>query len=329
MVRVGILGCGRIAERHLRSYSKMRDVEVVVTDVEAERAAQKAHAFGVRKTASYEDMLDDAVDAVDICVPTRHHYDAVLRALAHGKHVFCEKPLCMTSQEARQICEAGKIADRSVMVGYLYRFHPAYEFARDVLERGIIGTPYFAIFRLGGRGASASWKHDVEFGGGAVLEMLVHMIDLALWLLGEFTEVRVHAMDTLLRERDIQGLRQSVTAEDHVVVTLERDGLRALCEGDLFTPSYMNYVEVQSEGGSLLTSILQYMPTILYCHEATDVYNQGNNFFTFPHTNLFDRELGEFVNLVRDDVSSQDSVRDSMRVMAILEQISNARKVRC
>lgn len=324
LVRVGIVGCGKIAERHLHAYRHLEDVGVAVTDTNVAVAAQKSSAHGVPHVPSLERMLDDDFDAIDVCVPTRYHYEVVMAALAAGKHVFCEKPLCLTSEEARSIRAAGERANLSVSVGYLYRYHPAFQFAKQVLDDGIIGTPYLAQFRLGGRGSHAIWKHTAETGGGASYEMLVHMVDLALWLFGDFPDVEIHSVQTILKERVIASQRAEATAEDFILMSLVRENLRALVEADLLTPSYMNHVEVQGDGGSLFTSILHYFPTTVFCKESRDIFNQGNNFFNFQQTNLFELELAEFIGNIRQDRVSRDSVDDALKIQKVIDRVRAA-----
>jgi myo-inositol 2-dehydrogenase / D-chiro-inositol 1-dehydrogenase len=326
MVSIGVVGCGKIAERHLHAYNRMTGVKVSVTDLDPDVAAATAAAFHVPHVGALDGMLGHSYDAIDVCVPTPFHHEVVMAALRAGKHVFCEKPLCSTVPQALEIRAAADQANRTVAVGYLYRYHPAFKFIKQTLDDGIIGTPYFATLRLGGRGSAATWKHDSSTGGGASLEMLVHMLDLAMWMLGDFSDTRVHTAETLLRSRQINGRLEPATAEDVVIVSLVRDGARAICEADLVTPSYMNHVEIQGDEGSIFTSILHYLPTIVYCKEARDIFNKGNNFFNFSQTNLFDLELGAFVENLRTGIALRDSVDDAIRLLQVLAEVSRWRE---
>ncbi len=329
-LRIGILGCGKIAERHILAYRKL-PVEVVVADIVDDAARRMAEQYGVAFRSHPDEVLGDhAVVAVDICVPTAHHKDVILRVLAHGKHVFCEKPLCRTLAEAREIQKAARQSDRVLMVGYLQRFHPAFQLVKEALEEGIIGRPYFALFRVGGRGDHAAWKHQRAAGGGVVLEMLVHKLDQIIWFFGPAEQVKVPAYDTLLPVRTIQGQPVKADAEDLVVLEIEAGGTRILCEGDFVTPSYMDHLEVQGDNGSIFSSLLHFMPTIIHCKERRGIYNQGSNFYNFPMVNLFERELAHFVETIqsgrRDNINS---LEDSIHVMEIIEHIwQHAARVR-
>jgi predicted dehydrogenase len=321
LVHIGIIGCGKIAEKHLQAYRKLDGVEVTVTDV-VDRGRLVADRYEVGWCGEPEEVvLSDRVDAIDICVPTPSHADFIARALAARKHVFVEKPLASNLEEARAIAELAAETDLVVMAGYLYRHHPAMQFARDVIRSGAIGMPYLAMFRIGGRGSHKAWKHQAETGGGAANEMLVHMLDLALWYFGEPVSATNLFSDVLLPTRVIEGEAVSATADDFNLLKLEMaNGATVICQSDLVTPGYMNHIEVQGTNGSLMASILDYMPTVVYCKEPVANFDRGQNFRRFPETDLFERELGHFVASVRGgDTSDTHSVLESLRLMELME----------
>jgi predicted dehydrogenase len=320
MTRVGVIGCGKIAEKHLNAYRRL-GVDVTVTDV-VEKGAVIAEHYRARWNPDPLDLVHgDAVDAIDVCTPTPTHYELITASLRSGKHVFCEKPLARDLAEAREIEQVAAETDRLLMVGYLYRFHPAFEFAKELIEEGILGEPYLATFRLGGRGSHKAWKHRRETGGGAASEMLVHMVDLALWYFGAVTQVANLLTDTMLPEREIDGEVVHADAEDLMIVRLETaGGVRVICQSDLVTPGYMNHFEVQGSNGSLFSSILDYMPTLVYCKEPRGVYDRGQNFFDFPKTDLFVAELGHFLERIAGTrTGDMNSVHDSIGLMEVVD----------
>ena len=319
MTRVGVLGCGKIAERHLNAYRKL-DVEVTVSDI-VPRGEMIANNYGVRWEPDPAALLaDESFDAIDICTPTPTHAELICSALDNDKHVFCEKPLARTIEEAQAIRARAEEAGRVVTVGYLYRFHPAFEFVKTVLDEGVIGRPYLATFRLGGRGSHKAWKHRRETGGGAGSEMLVHMIDLALWYFGETASVTNLHTATVLPEREIEGELVAVDAEDLVLLRLEsQSGVESFCQGDLLTPGYMNHVEIQGENGSLMSSILDYLPTGVYCKEPRGIFDRGHTFESFGKVDLFERQLDSFLTAIRGETApAMNSIDDSIRLMEVM-----------
>lgn len=322
MIKVGILGCGRIAERHLLAYKKIPGLDVVLTDVNpsaARKLGQQTKTPTIDEPAAMLEMRE--LDAVDVCVPTRWHKESVLQALNVGKHVFCEKPLCTSLDDALDIETAAKKSNRLVMVGHLYRFHPALDFVKEVLEIGIIGEPYFAIFRLGGRGGHILWKHQRDQGGGATLEMLVHTLDLICWYFGSIRHVSFALREQLLFHRTIGSRDEPVDAEDLVLLKLAADGVEIISEADLLTPGYMNTVEIHGNNGSVFTSILHYLPTIVFCKEEKGVFAQGNNIYNFQQENLFEKELRHFIAAIKNGGGNTNSIKDSIEVLKVLDEI--------
>ncbi len=332
-MKIGVIGCGKIAERHVKAYSKLTS-QIIVTDA-AEGAAQRlADRWGVEFSSSPEKIFNDStISAVDICIPTSHHKEVILKALEYGKHVFCEKPLCLTVSEAHEIKDAAKSANCLVMVGYLQRFHPAFKFVKNTLMQQAIGEPYLANFRVGGRGDHSIWKHRRETGGGVILEMLVHKLDLLVWFFGPPRNVKVLSYNILRPLRTIQGEKLMANAEDYIVLEIETDKVKILCQGDFVTPGYMDYLEIQGENGSIFSSLLHYFPTIIHCKEPQEGFKENNNFFQFPEVDLFEQELSHFLESLQNGSRKHvNSLNDSIAVMEIIDEIwkqvgANDRKI--
>jgi predicted dehydrogenase len=324
MIGVAVIGCGKIGTRHLNAYRSIKGANIAaVCDIDGELAKEVANNYNVMNYNDYKKVLENKnIDAVDVCVPTAIHHEVILEALDNGKDVFCEKPLSHKLEYAKQIDEKQKETGNLVMVGYLYRFHPSFQRLEKVLEGNIIGDPYFAIFRIGGRGGWRVWKHRKEKGGGAMLEMLVHMLDLANNCFGEFVEVESFFSETILKKRVIEGRRIEADAEDCVLIRLSAEsGVQIFCEADLITPSYMNTVEVHGDNGSFFGSILDSIPTIIYCKESRGVFDRGKNVFKNPYVNLVEKELEYFIESLSGGVKPMNSVEESIKVLEIVEQV--------
>lgn len=328
LLRIGVIGCGKIAEKHLNAYKKIKNIEITVSDI-VDKGRIIAEDYGVKWHNNPDKLIqEDKIDAIDVCIPTPSHSEVILKAIKNGKHVFCEKPLARNLKEAKEIHEKALQTNRIVMVGYLYRFHPSFKFARDIIKERIIGEPYYAIFRLGGRGSHKAWKHKKKTGGGASNEILVHMLDLILWFFDDIIHIKNLYSDIILEHRKIEGKDILADAEDVILLKIEtKDGVKVLCESDLITPSYMNYVEVQGSNGSLWTSILDYFPSIVYCKDPKGVYDRGHNLFRFPKVDLFEKELNHFINSVKDNKKpSINSVEDSVKIMEIIANYEREEK---
>ena len=127
-MRIGIIGTGGIAECHLRSYLKMPDVEIVAgADLVEGRAEAffKKYEVDARVYPSHKEMLEDEslqLDAVSICTYNRTHAECAVYALKKGLHVLLEKPMCVTIEEAVEICKAEKESGKVLSIGFQPRF---------------------------------------------------------------------------------------------------------------------------------------------------------------------------------------------------------------
>jgi myo-inositol 2-dehydrogenase / D-chiro-inositol 1-dehydrogenase len=317
-VRIGLIGCGRIGARHLEAYRQLGGVDLVVSDRDEALAKEAAEQWDVQQVPA-EVLLEQDLAALDVCVPSKLHLEWILAGLEAGLHVFCEKPMCLSHADAIRVRDAARRAQRNVIVGYLYRHHPSFRFAKETVDHGIIGEPHFATARLGGRGSHRPWKHEHDSGGGAVFEMMVHSLDLLSWLLGPLSEGRLLYHDVILPERDIEGTSVRASAGDCAVVGLRAGAVPAICQSDLLTPGFMNLVEVQGSNGSVLSSIQGFVPTVVYCNEPRVLFDRGHNIRSFPPVNLFQKELGQFLDVVRADEGNEWSLLESVELARFID----------
>ena len=188
-IKLGLIGCGKQAGKHINSINKLDVADVYIADIKTELAQVLAEKSGASWVKNLDDIFSDRdIRAVLVCTPTPSHKETIQKALKAGKDVFCEKPLCTDLIEALELKEVESRSGKSVLVGYVYRYVPIFEegvrLMNDFRENGgslVLGKPLSAYFRLGGRGSHQVWKHRRDQGGGAINEMLVHMIDLANW----------------------------------------------------------------------------------------------------------------------------------------------------
>ncbi len=321
-MKVGIIGTGKIAERHIVAYKKLNVDNIIISDIRTDNAERVSDQFKVELSDNVDYIIsDEEVQIIDVCTPVTSHKEIILKSLKNNKHVFCEKPLCLNLKEAFQIKEAVKNAEKLLMVGYLYRFHPAFKKVREWLDEGLIGKPHFGVFRIGGRGGHQAWKHSLKDGGGAINEMLIHNLDLILWYLGGAQKVKVLSKDVLLKERVIKGHRIKADAEDLILIEIENNGVKILCEADFVSPIYLEYIEIHGENGSIFTSILNFLPTILFLKKESGIYNQGHNFFNFEQVNLFELEIEHFLKCIKNGKRNTNSINDSIEVLKIVERL--------
>jgi UDP-N-acetyl-2-amino-2-deoxyglucuronate dehydrogenase len=213
-VRVGIIGAGLIGQTHsmmLRQTADRTDGGarvVAVADVAHAQAERLAARWpGARAMAGAREIIADPdIDAVWICTPTALHREDCIAAARAGKHIFCEKPLAMTSAEASEMADAIRAAGVMSQVGLVLRFSPVYTVIRAMVREREAGVPLAAIMRddqdFPTRGVHASaWRNDPSLtAGGTLVEHSVHDFDLMTWMFGRVRRV-------YCRVRNLHGAR--------------------------------------------------------------------------------------------------------------------------
>ncbi|GLZ78220.1 oxidoreductase [Actinorhabdospora filicis] len=187
--RIAVIGLGAIAVEHLGAYQKNENAELVaVCDIDVERAKARAEQFGVpRATGDVAEILADAeVDAVSICVPNTLHAPIAEAALRAGKDVLVEKPMTVTVGEAERLVAAVEETGKALQIGYVRRFAPNAQVTKRFLDEGEFGDIYAArATLLRSAGNPGGWFGDVDLsGGGPLIDLGVHIIDLCWYLMG-------------------------------------------------------------------------------------------------------------------------------------------------
>jgi predicted dehydrogenase len=196
-LRFGIIGAGAIATRgHIPSLQSIPGVEIVgICDTNIERARAAAAKFGIPN--AYGDLQEivshPGIDAVTIGVPNAFHAPAAIAALEAGKHVVCEKPLATSVADGEAMVAAARRSGRVLAVNMSSRPRPEFQVMRQAVQEGRLGTVTYALARMirrNGIPGFGSWftRKDMA-GGGATMDIGVHMLDVVLWMLG-FPEVR-------------------------------------------------------------------------------------------------------------------------------------------
>lgn len=188
---VGAGGIGRIRARALLDTPGCK--LVAVADVEPERARALAPS-GAQCFSEHRPLLDSKeVEAVVVSTPPAYHEAIVLAALDAGKHVLCEKPLANSLDACRRMVEASRRAGKILTTGFNHRYFPAVKFLKTTLDSGRIGTLDHVRAFAGHTGLSefkAPWMYSKDaIGGGALMDVGIHVIDLTRYILGDVTRV--------------------------------------------------------------------------------------------------------------------------------------------
>ncbi|MEE6132895.1 Gfo/Idh/MocA family oxidoreductase [Bacillus sp. 1780r2a1] len=191
-LRYGLIGAGSNAiKKHLSNYLLIPNVELIaVCDVNIEQAKAVAEQYGADSFyQNYEEMIKlEKLDFVSVCTPNSLHADIAVYALEHGVHVHCEKPLAINGAEAQRIVHAKNRAKKKVMVGLNNRFTNEAVYLKKFIDAGHLGEIYKAragwIRRSGIPGRGTWFTNKQVAGGGVMIDLGVHYLDLALFLMG-------------------------------------------------------------------------------------------------------------------------------------------------
>ena len=189
-LRCGVIGLG-IGKKHISGYRAHPSAEVVaVADPDESRLYTVADEYNVpvRYTTAEEMLKKEALDVVSIATPNITHKPLTLAAFKAGAHVLCEKPMAMSAAEGKVMIEAGRKARKKLMINFSYRFRDEALALKRAVDRGDLGKVYFARtiwHRRRGMPRFGGWfgKKDLA-GGGPLIDLGVHRVDLALWLMG-------------------------------------------------------------------------------------------------------------------------------------------------
>ena len=218
-IRIGIAGLGRAGwGMHCKELAGKQDLFQIVAacDILPDRRERMSERYGCETYERIEDMIADPyVELVDIATRTPDHFEHAMLALAAGKNVFLEKPICLTYAQALQLkgaaAQAARIASSTLYIRHNRRFDPDFLHVRQIIASGLLGEVYEIRLARHGYSRRDDWQTIVEQGGGQLLNWGPHVIDHAL----RFLESPVDSMYS-----DLKRVAAVGDAEDHVKIVL-------------------------------------------------------------------------------------------------------------
>lgn len=186
MVRLGVVGVGGMGQAHCNAITKLKNCQfVAVCDVRPEQAKSVAEKFGVKAFTDYNEMFD-LVDAIIVATPPWQHTQVTVDAAKRGIHVFCEKPLSATLEDADAMIYEADESKIVLMVGQVLRFYPVHELGKKMVDDGLIGDIVYIETDYCGTYSGPRKKPDSWFGKmGGLLENGIHKADLINWFAGQ------------------------------------------------------------------------------------------------------------------------------------------------
>ena len=195
IVKVGIIGCGGIANgKHMPSLHAIPNVEMVAfCDIIEERAVKAAKEYGTPDAKVYTDykelLKDKEIEVVHVLTPNKSHANITVDALYADKHVMCEKPMAKTAADAKRMVDAAKATGKKLTIGYQHRQKPQSVFAKEYIENDELGEIYYANCLAIRRRGTPNWGvflNEEEQGGGPIIDIATHSLDLTLYLMNNY-----------------------------------------------------------------------------------------------------------------------------------------------
>jgi len=290
-MNIGLLGFGFMGKTHAYAIQNMNyfygklPFKAKITGVctrSIETASAAADEFNLGKAVTDEDELinDPEIDIIDICTPNIYHYESLKKAIAAGKHIYCEKPLCINDKQAFEIAETSK--DIIGQVVFNYRFMSPILRAKQLIDEGRLGR--ILSFRCAylhnsctDLNKNAGWKQNKDIcGGGVLFDLGSHAIDLMYYLCGEFDNVVGRGQIAHKTRKGMDGQLWETNADEafYIIAELkngaygmieankiaigENDGLtfeifgeKGALKFDLMEPNWLHFYDDTRQGGEL------------------------------------------------------------------------------
>jgi len=279
VLRAGIIG-GGVGRSHAKGYQSNANAQLVAfCDVDEEKIKTFSSEYHVPPEGGYTDyrhMLADAhLDIVSVCLPNYLHAEVTIAALEAGVHVICEKPMATSAAEAQHMIDAAQKADRRLVICYNYRYREDVQWVQRVIKAGTIGAVHHisATWRretgIPGRGWFVSKKMA---GGGALIDLGVHVLDLAQWLM-DFPEVQTvsgatrslfgaHGLKTWGRKPGSMGETQFDVEDGAIGFIRFANGANAVLQATWAEHRQpqddLIHIEIQGAQGTIVLSIENY-----------------------------------------------------------------------
>ncbi len=343
-VKIGIIGTGSISAAHLNAYMKNPYAEIVaLCDINKERLNQKAEQYNVKNIfTSADEMVKSAeLDAVSICTWNNAHAPTAIAALNAGLHVLCEKPMALNTEQALAMQNAAKKNEKLLMIGFTRRFDSDTAILQKFIDSGQLGELYYLkASYLRRHGSPGGWFGDFSrSGGGPLIDLGVHIIDLCRYLMGNPKPVSVYgATFNHLKNRpkiQTEVAYKSADANENDIFDVEDLAVAMIRfdNGALMTVETSFSLNIKQNKGSVelfgTKGGAKLMPELeIYTDNCGHLIDIGFNEPTaLSFSSLFQKEIDHFIDCVRGTAHCRAPMEDGVTLMTILDAIYESAKI--
>ncbi|AEB76620.1 inositol 2-dehydrogenase [Clostridium botulinum] len=316
MLKVGIIGAGRIGKVHTESITKYvpnAEVKAIADPFMNDATAEWAKSMGVKETyKDYKEILNDPeIEAVLVCSSTNTHSQISIEALQAGKNVFCEKPVDHDLGRIKKVLEEVEKSGKKFQVGFNRRFDHNFKAIKDAVLAGKVGDPH--IIRVTSRDPEAPPAEYVKVSGGIFLDMTIHDFDMVRFLSGSEVE-EVYANGAVLVDPAIGEAGDIDTA----IITLKfaNGALGVIDNSRRAAYGYDQRAEVFGSKGSVATAN-DTLSTAVISTEEGIASEKPLYFFLERYMQSFAEEVRQFVNAIVNDTEVPVNANDGLQPVLI------------
>lgn len=339
-LKIAVIGVGGISSTHINGYLKNPDAELYAfCDINEERLKYMGEKYGITRLYTDEAEMLKAlpeIDAVSVCTWNCAHASCTIMALNAGKHVLCEKPMAMNTAEALEMLEAAKRNDKVLMIGFVRRFGKDAEIVSDFIDAGRLGELYYAkVVTLRRNGHPCGWFGDrARSGGGCLLDVGVHVIDLACYLAGNPRVQSVYGatfnkLGTRSNLKTPKGYVAADATKDDVCDCEDLASAMIRFENGFVMSLEMSYSLNIGKGDNSVQLFGTQGGIHLSSHEGVKLYSEMDGYLsntTFEGKTSFeggayDREMANFVDTILGRAECRNPAEDGVEMMRILDAI--------
>ena len=334
----GLIGCGRIANNRVipEGILDAKNSSLIgVSDVIEDRAKSTANEFNAKKFCNNKELLEDnSIDAIYIATPPSSHSEIAVLAAKYGKNVLTQKPIGLDAKQALEMLEACKNNNVKLGVGYMMRFHGAHQKIQSLIKEGIIGTPLGIRIRYSVWSPPTkpenevdeygSWIHEPEIsGGGPMMDMGVHAIDLMLMFFGKIKTVASFC-DTLLHDYRVEDTATCLFKFEN--------GAQGILETYMSVPNFngRRIIEIYgSEAVLVAENTIFQLPSgdlFLYKKKDNGFENSTPEKITYEQDNMYLKEIELFSNAIINNINPPIDGSDGYHVQSVVDAVFKSSK---
>lgn len=296
-INVGVIGVGAMGQNHVRVYSEIKNANLLaISDLMKGTLAELSKKYNTVGYVDYDNVLGmPEIDAVSICVPTTYHYEVVMSAIEHGKHVLVEKPIAFTLDEAKEMVDAANDAGVKLATGHVERFNPAVLEAKKLIDEGVIGEIVSASAKR--VGPFPPRIKDV----GVTIDLAIHEVDIMFYLFDSPVS-RVYA--------NMGSRLEKCEYEDHAELMMKfENGAVGVLETNWLTPYKKRQLEITGVDGII---------SIDYIDQTVKLYGKNARKVNVEHKEPLREELSSFLSAIDRDEEPKITGADGIHALKVV-----------